>query len=273
MILIVQKTVKEHTNAVCLNLYCIFLTWGPFLLKSGPLCITISFLFVILSLVAGITWWELKTRGWGAGFLYQFDWFKEKKSWFIRIMIYAQGGWGSLSLCDPSLIGIRGILFCVSFYCAHMLCCLPPPPTPSYFPFFMFLTYSTSPCCVFLNQWTSHSEALWGFFCSPWLSRLSVFFVWVSEWVLLEWVWVEILGCFCLLIFNVKKYVCTEILRSQWLLMFYFCLFSLFFSLLIECDCWHAPKKNVLNYGASFKQLINCIFVLGCNEFDLVIEY
>ncbi len=44
----------------------------------------------------------------------------------------------------------------------------------------------------------------------------------------------EMLGCFCLLILNVKEYLCTEILRSQWLLMF---LFSLSFSLLIECDC------------------------------------
>lgn len=157
MILIVQKTVKEHTNAVCVILYCIFLTWGPFLLKSGPLCITISFLFVILSPVAGITWWELKTRGWGQG-INLINLKREKKAGLYGSWSMHKGGGVLKAFVTHLSLGLEGIFFLCPFFffLDHLLCCLPPPPTPSYFPFFMFLTYSTSPCCVFLNQWTSH---------------------------------------------------------------------------------------------------------------------
>lgn len=67
-------------------------------MKSGPLCITISFLFVILSLVGGYYIMRIESEGFGAGVLYQSDRFKEinETSWFIRIMIYAQGGVGFL---------------------------------------------------------------------------------------------------------------------------------------------------------------------------------
>lgn len=116
MILIVQKTVKEHTNAVCLNLYCIFLTWGPFLLKSGPLCITISFLFVILSLVAGITWWELKTRGWGQGFCINLiDLKRKKKAGFYGSWSMHKGG-GVLKASVTHLsLGLEGFFFVCPF--------------------------------------------------------------------------------------------------------------------------------------------------------------
>lgn len=111
-----------------------------------PLCHSVS--------CGGYYMMRTKNEGLGAGFLYQFDQFKEeKKSWFIRIMIYAQGGGGVLKAFVTHLsLGLEGIFFLSFFFLCSFALSSPSPPTPSYFPFFMFLTYSTSPCCVFLNQ-------------------------------------------------------------------------------------------------------------------------
>lgn len=186
-----------------------------------PLCHSVS--------CGGYYMMRTKNEGLGAGFLYQFDQFKEEKkaglygSWSM----HKGGGVFKASVTHLSL-GLEGIFFCVLFFCAHLLCRLPPPPTPSYFPFFVFLTYSTSPCCVFLNQWTSHSEALWGFFVAhDFQGCLCSLCDWVSECV----TGMSVGGDTGLLLPFVKEYVCTEILRSQWLLMGFFSPLFSYFSL------------------------------------------
>lgn len=160
-ILIVRKTVKEHTSTVCGNLYCIFLTWGPFLSKSGTFVHYYFFPFC-----HSLSWRVLCTeKKWciKAFLLHQFEGLKA--SWFLRIMIYAQVGCrGDKDLCDPSH-GILGIilgafpsivLIMLPLYsCQHLL-------------LIVYYSTSTLPCCLFLNQWASHSKALWGFFCSLW---------------------------------------------------------------------------------------------------------
>lgn len=183
-------------------------------------------------------------------------------------MIYAQGG-GLLKASVTHLsLGLEGFFLCLFIV---LICSVVSLPHRLLFPIYhvSYIQYIAMLCIpkpMNVSFWSTvgffEAHDFQGCLCS---ARVCV-----RPSVFLGWVWKEMLGCFCLLILNVKEYVCTEILRSQWLLMF---LFSLSFSLLIECDCWHAPrKKNVLNYGASFKQLINCIFVLGCNEFGLVIS-
>lgn len=94
-------------------------------MKSGPLCITISFLFVILSLVGGYYIMRIESEGFGAGVLYQSDQFKEKKQ--NKKLVHkdhdlcTRGGGVLKASVTHLLLGLEGIsfLFCVSFYCAH----------------------------------------------------------------------------------------------------------------------------------------------------------
>lgn len=138
MILIVQKTVKEHTSTVCGNLYCIFLTWGPFLLKSGTFVHYYFFPFCH-SLLWRVLYMENKCIK--AFLLHQFEGLKV--SWFLRIMIYAQVGcrgvktsvthlmgFGELLLGFPSIV----LIMLPLYSCQHLL-------------LIMYYSTSTLPCC------------------------------------------------------------------------------------------------------------------------------
>lgn len=89
-------------------------------------------------------------------FLHQFEGLEA--SWFLRIMIYAQVGLRGVKTSVTHLMGFGGLLLGFPSIVLIML------PLYSCQHLLLIVYYSTSTLtCLFLNQWASHSKALWGF--------------------------------------------------------------------------------------------------------------